>query len=87
MLPALFGKIKELFGVDLSSQQQGQTAPHAGSGGWRITVVSGRQRRRSTQTGGGAANSSVTAYGTSDNRGYEMRARPATITGAHSGGR
>jgi hypothetical protein len=70
VLPALFNKIKELFGVDLSNKQaQGQQMPGA-----QTTQAGGDAHRTNTQAAGASASSASAArgssYGTSENRGY-----------------
>jgi hypothetical protein len=66
VLPALFNKIKELFGVDLSNQQ--------GQGGERAaqTGASSSARITNAQAAGASASraSSGSSYATSENRGY-----------------
>jgi hypothetical protein len=70
VLPALFNKIKELFGVDLSSKQaQGQQTPGA-----QTAQATGDAPRTNTQAAGASASSASGArgssYATSENRGY-----------------
>jgi hypothetical protein len=70
VLPSLFNKIKELFGVDLSNQQ-GQQAQ--GGGSRTQTGASGSSSQATNAQAAGASasrSSSSSAYGTSENRGY-----------------
>jgi hypothetical protein len=76
VLPALFGKIKELFGVDLSGQKQ--EGHEIGSGRAKDSTASGSSAssspadasRGSRATTGGAAAAGGASYGTSENRAY-----------------
>jgi hypothetical protein len=77
VLPALFGKIKELFGVDLSNKQAQGRQTQSSSGGNQTRQTSrGAQQAASTQTASAASTSSSapaargSSYGTSENRGY-----------------
>ena len=70
VLPALFNKIKELFGVDLSNKQaQGQQTP-----GTQTAQAGVDAPRTNTQAAGASASSASGArgssYATSENRGY-----------------
>jgi hypothetical protein len=70
VLPALFNKVKELFGVDLSNKQaQGQQTPGA-----QTAQTGGDAQRTNTQAAGASASSASSAHGssyaTSENRGY-----------------
>lgn len=70
VLPALFNKIKELFGVDLSNQQaQGQRTQGA-----QATQTGGGAQAANTQAASANASSAsasrAASYATSDNRGY-----------------
>jgi hypothetical protein len=76
VLPALFLKVRDLFGVDLSNKQGGQAAS-AASG---TSSSSGRGQSGGGSTGTGAANASAGAtnavggsssYATSENRAYQ----------------
>lgn len=69
VLPALFSKVKDLFGVDLSNKQGGQArgamaggAGGAGTGG----AATGTGAGTTGSSGGGAS-----SYATSENRGYQ----------------
>jgi hypothetical protein len=68
VLPALFGKIKELFGVDLSGQKQGSE----GKGRARAASAGATSSSSSaSQTQGAASDMGGLSYGTSENRGYD----------------
>ncbi len=81
VLPALFGKIKEMFGVDLSNKQQGQSSSSGSSaggsqrqqatGGAQTGVSSASAGSQTSGAGGGSTGAAAgSAYGTSENRGY-----------------
>jgi hypothetical protein len=93
VLPALFAKIKELFGVDLSGKKsqggQAQTAQTAQTGtGTKADTAS--TQAASAQAAGASASlasasrGSSSAYATSENRGYG--AKDAGTTSNRSGG-
>lgn len=68
VLPAIFGKIKELFGVDLSGEKQGSETGNARvkaatAGASSSSSASGSQAKAVSDMGG-------SSYGTSENRGY-----------------
>ncbi|HEY0405142.1 MAG TPA: hypothetical protein VGC89_05410 [Pyrinomonadaceae bacterium] len=67
VLPALFGKIKELFGVDLSGQQQQGSE---GTGRARAAAAGASSSSTASPTQGGASDMGGLSYGTSENRGY-----------------
>lgn len=79
VLPALFGKIKELFGVDLSDQQKqqggrevgnrGTQAASAAAAGASSSSSSLADASRGTQAHG-VGDTGGSAYGTSENRAY-----------------
>ena len=82
VLPMLFNKVKDMFGVDLSNKQKGQRGSggstgasgtsNASTGGTQAagsTDYSRREEDRS-QTGGSVSGSAGASYGTSENRGY-----------------
>jgi hypothetical protein len=68
VLPALFGKIKELFGVDLSGRKQASEgkgrARSAAAGATPSSSSAGSQTKSAVSDMGGMS------YGTSENRGY-----------------
>jgi hypothetical protein len=64
VLPALFSKVKDLFGVDLSSKQQSQQGRGGNSG-----VGGGTASNTSTASAGSGGGSS-SSYATSENRPY-----------------
>jgi hypothetical protein len=78
VLPALFNKIKELFGVDLSGKQgqssQGSQQQQSQSGGQTSTAARAASASASTSASASLASasrgSSDTSYATSENRGY-----------------
>lgn len=85
VLPALFGKIKELFGVDLSSQKkQGHEigsgsakAASVGGGASASSSLADASRGSQATTGGAtaaAAKGGTTSYATSENRAYGAEA-------------
>ncbi|MEA2176048.1 MAG: hypothetical protein QOD00_3640 [Blastocatellia bacterium] len=63
VLPALFGKVKDLFGVDLSSKQQPQQQGRGGNSG---VGTASNTSAASAGSGGGSSSS----YATSENRPY-----------------
>jgi hypothetical protein len=72
VLPALFSKVKEMFGVDLSNKQQGggtqrQQTAGGGSSGASTGYDQGGAGGSSAAAGGATGGS---AYGTSQNQGY-----------------
>ena len=62
VLPMLFNKVKDMFGVDLSNKQQAQRSGGTGTSGASTASTGG------TQAGGSGSGGS--SYGTSENRGY-----------------
>lgn len=91
VLPALFNKIKELFGVDLSSQQsQGrQTQSSAGSQTGQTSGGAPQASNAQTASATSGPSSSASAsrgssYGTSENRGYGSQSS-AGATGSGGG--
>jgi hypothetical protein len=64
VLPAIFGKIKELFGVDLSGQKQGSETGKARAKAATAGASSSSSASSSASDMGGSS------YGTSENRGY-----------------
>ncbi|HEY0003952.1 MAG TPA: hypothetical protein VGB17_04005 [Pyrinomonadaceae bacterium] len=68
VLPALFNKIKDLLGVDLSGKRQGQ----AGTGTTTASAASasGGAQTAAAGSGQGGSQASGSSYGTSENRGY-----------------
>lgn len=97
VLPALFGKIKELFGVDLSNKQaQGQGSQQGRSSQQQGTqqaqqaggAATGGSQRANTQSAGASASSGAgsqggSSYGTSENRGYGSQSQQgATASGS-----
>lgn len=69
VLPALFNRIKDLFGVDLSGKtKQGQEQQQAQ--GSRRAQTETKTQAASAQAAGVAASRSSSAYATSENRGY-----------------
>jgi hypothetical protein len=70
VLPALFSKVKDLFGVDLSNKQGGQSGVAGSRGGAGST---GGASGASTGTGAGGAtgDGGASSYATSENRGYQ----------------
>ncbi|HKR01493.1 MAG TPA: hypothetical protein VJT09_12520 [Pyrinomonadaceae bacterium] len=100
VLPALFNKIKELFGVDLSgkqgqqTQQQGRQAGQ-GSGAQAGTSTAARAATASASSGASGSpraasygSSSAQSYATSENRGYGAQSgdRGAESSGGRAGG-
>jgi hypothetical protein len=81
VLPALFNKLKELFGVDLSNKEGGQQQSE-GSGGQAQSSSGAQQPDKGTKAASASASSSAaslasasrgsspSSYGTSENRGY-----------------
>jgi hypothetical protein len=75
VLPALFNKIKELFGVDLSGKQGKQTQSSSSSSEQDSqpgaqTDTAARAASASASTGSASRGSSTSSYATSENRGY-----------------
>lgn len=67
VLPALFSKVKDLFGVDLSNKQGGQArGAMAGGAGGAGTGGASTGTGTTGASGGGAS-----SYATSENRGYQ----------------
>jgi hypothetical protein len=100
VLPALFNKIKELFGVDLSGKQGKQTQSSSGgilgsgqeSQTGAQTDTAARAASASASTGASASlgsasrGSSTSAYATSENRGYgDQSGTGATDKGSDAG--
>jgi hypothetical protein len=88
VLPALFGKIKELFGVDLSNQQAQRPQSQSGSDHQtRQTGGAGASQTASTQAASASTSSATNArsqsYATSENRGYGAQ---SSERAANSGG-
>jgi hypothetical protein len=66
VLPALFNKIKELFGVDLSGNQGQQAESSAGTG----QTATSTQGANTQAASASAASGSGSSYATSENQGY-----------------
>ena len=80
VLPALFNKVKELFGVDLSDKprQRSQGEQAAGSGAQTNTgarAAGASASGSSTSLGSAARGSSGSSYATSENRGYGAQSK------------
>jgi hypothetical protein len=78
VLPALFSKVKDLFGVDLANTQGGRSAAGTGSSAGRSQsgVGSGSTGAGSTSGGAGGgtgtgASSGASSYATSENQSYQ----------------
>jgi hypothetical protein len=79
VLPALFNKLKDLFGVDLSGKQQGRATTESNQ---EVRQATGPQAENETRAASAAASSasgslasasrgsSTSSYATSENRGY-----------------
>ena len=72
MLPALFGKIKELFGVDLSNEQK---QGHEGGGRTQAAAAGASSSSSAASASRGSQAQGVSdmgglSYGTSENRAY-----------------
>jgi hypothetical protein len=84
VLPALFGKVQELFGVDLSNKSRGAGASGAGGGGASSAIGSGAAGTSGgtgatgggtgfggSSAGGATGGGSSSSYATSENRPYQ----------------
>jgi len=80
VLPALFNKIKEMFGVDLSGKQ-GQQAQ--GSVETKQTNTAGAQSTNAQAASASAASASGSSYATSENQGYGSQS--SERAGGHGG--
>ena len=86
VLPALFNKIKELFGVDLSGKQGKQTQSSSGSSSSEQegtysgaqTDTAARAASASASLGTASRGASTSAYATSENRGYGAQSDAGT---------
>jgi hypothetical protein len=91
VLPALFGKIKELFGVDLSNKQAPGRQTQGSSSGQTRQAGGGARQAANTQSASAASASSSapashgSSYGTSENRGYGAQSS-ADAKGTSGGG-
>lgn len=77
VLPALFSKVKELFGVDLSNKQQASSAQSAGARGASSSSgqagtgsASGASASTGASAAGGGARGGGSSYAASENRDY-----------------
>ncbi|HEV2915807.1 MAG TPA: hypothetical protein VGX92_21170 [Pyrinomonadaceae bacterium] len=66
VLPALFGKVKELFGFDLSGKESGGRTTQQPTGGATATAGGAGDQQTTTSSSAGGGSS----YATSENRGY-----------------
>jgi hypothetical protein len=88
VLPALFNKIKEMFGVDLSGKQgQGQTSGGETSqtgdttGGGNAQATNAQAAGASASSGFAPRGSSASSYATSENQGYGSSSGGTGATG------
>jgi ElaB/YqjD/DUF883 family membrane-anchored ribosome-binding protein len=69
VLPMLFSKIKDMFGVDLSNKQKGTGTGASQTSGTSASSGGGPSTTSSAQ-GAGSSSGGGSSYGTSENRGY-----------------
>ena len=87
VLPALFGKLKEMFGVDLSGKQsQASSSATGGQQGQEASAPQSNTGARAASASASSASASLasasrggsseSSYGTSENRGYGAQSNP-----------
>lgn len=77
VLPALLGKVKELFGVDLSNKSGGssQRQSTASTSAYRSNASSGGGNTQNQTASGSTATGTANSYGTSENTDYNATSR------------